>query len=559
MENENYLHCQICSSYLLIRLINKEIQLYCLHCPYYANYPVDNQLFSKIFSKKNVQIPKYLEKVDCEFCKKTYCSNCYFYHQDVLSFIELDTHMDLYTPKIGKVVNQQYSNYNIRCEKCKKNYNSNFISLGNNSPSFQIIKRNVQKAESYYNHYFYKIKNEIINELQEKIDSIEEAFKANNEYHKNIFTLIHSLLKFAHVNPNNSIIKSLNDLSKFTFPNLEISHHERLEYKITKVINFFQNEYVISDQSRKSNPIYKTLDITIRVPGTPLKLSNNNILFYTKKDFTIYDGFDFHLIFNLKFKNIITAVCEINENKFLFGQFVTNQYPSIVLCELYARKYKLKKIKTLRRGEDNYVINDIYIIKSKQIIVLLDTEILILEFNYPYNIIKSMKIPTFFYSLQLKDQRILASVDINDNRDLFFFHLIFWNTITGEIKDHVIDAPSPYRTIIEINNQKLLLHLSGAFMIYNMITYQVQSIINMHLNFSYLINPKFFYIDNMITVMNKVSIIYYNEITFQKMFEIRFNERDEELINIFSLSNGTTLLVFDNLTCRMSMEKPKRG
>ena len=123
----------------------------------------------------------------------------------------------------------------------------------------------------------------------------------------------------------------------------------------------------------------------------------------------------------------------------------------------------------------------------------------------------------------------------------------------------MIDAPSPYRTIIEINNQKLLLHLSGAFMIYNMITYQVQSIINMHLNSPYLINPKFFYIDNMITVMNKVSIIYYNEITFQKMFEIRFNERDEELINIFSLSNGTTLLVFDNLTCRMSMEKPKRG
>ena len=31
-----------------------------------------------------------------------------------------------------------------------------------------------------------RIKNEIINELQEKIDSIEEAFKANNEYHKNI-------------------------------------------------------------------------------------------------------------------------------------------------------------------------------------------------------------------------------------------------------------------------------------------------------------------------------------------------------------------------------------
>ena len=187
-ENANYPHCTLCSNYLSIRIIQKEIQLYCLQCSYFKNYKDDNQLLSKIFSEKNIQTPTFIQDIKCKLCKNMYCSSCYNYHQDCLSHIQLKPKMDFCHAKLRRIINQRYTNHsNIKCEKCKKNYNSSMVLINNDISSFQIIQRNFQKAYNYYNSYVCNLKNNIIDELKYKMNLIEEAFKENFEYQ--IFSL----------------------------------------------------------------------------------------------------------------------------------------------------------------------------------------------------------------------------------------------------------------------------------------------------------------------------------------------------------------------------------
>ena len=131
-------------------------------------------------------------------------------------------------------------------------------------------------------------------------------------------------------------------------------------------------------------------------------------------------------------------------------------------------------------NDESYDIENICIIKNQQIIVAFDNEILILNYYHPYKIIKRMEIPYLFYSLQLKDHRIVTSA-FSKKDDNYFIHLIFWNTLTEEKKDSFINSPflaSPRAKIFEMSH-KLLLEQSKGFIIYNILTYQVESYVAM--------------------------------------------------------------------------------
>lgn len=564
MENATYLQsveypkCPRCLCNLIFDISDDKIQVYCSECLCYYELNVNEQIVENAFSNlKDIKfsINKLSEKIKCEKCKNIYCSFCYRYHKDyVSSFAPKKKVKEMEEIKIIEMEKQiKYKNYNIKCDKCKRQYLSGVPSPKNyENQKLSAIKENFQNAQNHLTYYL-NLKNEITTEILHKINTIENSFQKNYNYHKNFFELINTLLLLVKKTSDSSAIyKSLNNLSDFIFPKVDISNLDNLDYKIDVVTNFFNQRYI----NRKTE--YEPIKIFDNYQETPNKidsvfreLPNKNLLFKQDYGFRIYNHFNFNCEAEFDFPETleIDDVIPLKNNLFL----IQGDENAILLCCCDKNGCSLKYF----RDSKGVQIRGSYIsyLAQNNIIIILEEptyNMVFIDGNYPYKRLHEIK----FYSndsiltiYELSDGRILIILSHHEkNQRSSSYWFIFYRPkdfgLNKTVKFYNPQSLNSTSKFIEISNNKTILFSTNTLFIINYNTGQTESKIVVAKKKQSIqeVKPVTQIKDAVVVALN-FSLKIYNMTNYQQIFEIN---PGKNVANFILLSNRTLLVLYNS-------------
>lgn len=543
-----YPTCQDCFKLYTITIKFNKIYLYCDKCLRNKNYLVNDMLLNNIFNnqnKKQIFINEGNYNIECEKCQNLFCFECYMKHRDnvtssYLHKYEKRNNNNFKFPKYCK--EEKYISNNIRCEKCQKQYLSGIINTNiSKTKKVREIRKELNKAKHYMEYYYNYLKNKIISELEEKIKIIEKSYSENYNYHRNLFNLVEKLLEIHNEINSEVVSKSLNNLTQFTYPKIEINNIDNLDDKIMSLVNFFQNSYMFSNQTEKPiTNITNYQEFYYDSPDKIIQLKDHRILLYNSNSITIYNNYNFNVEISIPFGNI-TCVAEIGNNKLLIGSL----YPHI--CCYKENEYILQQFPVFHQ----HVILNIILLKNKQILTSSLKKIIITNGSYPYLITNIIdKAPYYIREIkELQDGRIFYFCIHEESK------FNFYNIKTKEEKvisnaERLLDD-SDY--ILEIKNGILVFSSLEYLIVFNTITAAIETIIKAK---EEIINmPEILQEKNSFVVIYKDSFDVFNCHTFQTIFH--FSSKSQFISYYLILGNGT-LLGIGNLYEKKNYEREKR-
>lgn len=564
MENVSYLYkypkCPQCLCNLIFDISDNKINLYCSECLGYSELSIDNQIVENAFSNSNKNtfyINKFSENIKCEKCKNIYCSFCYRYHQDYVSsftpmkkVIQIENDIN----KLGMEKQITYKNYNIKCDKCKRQYLSGIpLPKIYERQKLSVIKENFIKAQNHL-IFYTNLKNEIITELLQKINIIENSFQKNYNYHKNVFELINTLLLLVpKSSDSSSIYKSLNNFSNFHFPKVDLSNLDNLQYKIDEITNFFSHNYIIRKREEEPIKFFENYqEIFFKNSWYIQELPNKNLLFRTDYGFKIYNHFNFNYEAEFEFTETLGIIQILPLRNDLF--LIHGDDYSLLLCYFDKNGYTLKYFRDNKgvqiRG------SDLFYFSQNNVIFLIEEptqNMIFIDGNYPYKRLHETNLfcrDSIVESNELSDNRILFIVyqkDKQKHQSPYYWFLLFRPKDFNLDKNVRIynpwDLNSPCK-FIELGKNKTVLYAKNNLFILNYDTGQAESqiVVAQKNQNIYKVKPVT-EIKDTIAVILEFKIKIYNMTNYQQIFEIQL---ENEICNYIQLSNHTLLAFYRN-------------
>lgn len=547
-EQKIYPCCPQCLIYCTLEFVNQKIRLFCDNCSYCKTFKVDNNLISNIFKKFAPQKIEYSSDVLCDKCKKLYCTKCYTKHKDILVNCEFQQKEQNNIKSIYIIEKKKYSNYNIKCDKCKRKYTLDIINPHiNQKKSLWKIKKNLQEAENYLKSYYCILKLNIDLELKEKNVLIEKSFSYNYNYHTILFELIHSLINIYENNKNSIIYESIVNLTHFTYPTLDFPLEIELNKKILQLHNFFSTKFMFIEKNLEQNFLSQKYIMKETIYyDDKVVICKDKLIIYGDDEITIYTLFDFQFVARVKLNELVTDVefdifdvCVLNEKELLISS-----RSLLFICTFNGYNDKATLIKSYHRS----IIEKIYINQNKQIITCSDDKIVIRNSFHPYDFIKEIKFKLEMMNFYLlKNNRMVIIEDlISDDSSIGVLDLQTKKIIKTSCKYQF----NPNCLFKEISDQKVAISSVGFIYIYNHFTNQIESIIKGGIEERYL---NYFLIKGFIFTHYNNSIVFYDEITFQKIFELK--QPKHNLHYLISLSNGSVLGLYEELLNESDKQK----
>lgn len=524
---KNYPLCTKCQNYLIFKFQSNKIVLFCDKCYSNISITIDKNL-SSIFTHDLINENNSSNTKECKKCKEIFCNECYCNHNDTVISCNLKDSLSNSEILVKNLsYDENYHYYNIKCNKCRKQFLSGIINDEIKiQKSMNEIKRNLKKAQQHIDDYYIKLKNQIITELNEKIKIVTKSFNENYSFHQSIFTLIEQLLSISNKNISDKVKKSLNNLTNFTFPKLNIDNLNNLDEKVKAITYFYQNKFIISEQKKEIKNLFSDIKITT-VANKLFQLTDQRFLYYSEENITIFNQYNFQPEISLLYPyGQIICVSEIDKNTLLIGS------QQIYFCFFDNNHCSFKQFPI----NITQLVNILYL-KSKQILTCFLDKICISEGVSPYNTIKNIRISSSLPKvMELDDGRIFVVTQGQGTQ------LLFLNQKNFECKKvicpNIIKNLSYLNSIIELNNKKIILSTKNDIIILNPYTIQIES----HLFFEKQICKisETFKGNDCLTVITNQSIDIISCHTLQKILSI--NHQIKFLLNCHLLGNGTLLL-----------------
>ena len=536
--NNDSLKCPHCFSDLFIKFSSSKINLHCDCCGFWKKLEINENIFNEIFNPLPISKKQVPKEIQCEKCLKYYCSFCYIKHNDIVNELSIDETKFIHNKKNNNKTSFQekltYSNYNIRCEKCNRQYLSDIIG-SNIYPKKNIyyVKKDLSRGKEYLNNYFTNLKNEIINELQENIKQIELAFTKNYNYHIHIFRIIDKLLEIYNSNNSNTIYKSLLTFSNFSFPTININDINSTDQKIIEIKHFYENEFIIKDTLFEKEKFFKNFQILeLYKPSKVFKLGSNKIVYNDYFSIKIYNLFDFSLILNIPFPRV-SCVLSINDKTLLF---VAKN--SLHICYLTKNGYKLDKI--FKSRDENY---SIHVLKDNQIRIIEDRVVKILSTAPPYNILKTVEFEDHICEINdLFDGSTLVTIfdEVEDEYRLEYYNKEGKKEVNKTIH---IKREESFSYLTQIDNKKIFWFWisDNKMIIYNLFSNQIETKIFFKDKICRFADN--FPNEQKFSIIFKDSFCIYDKQTFQLIFT--FQHKLMYLTKFILLKNGTFLGLYD--------------
>lgn len=537
-KENNYPCCGKCSEYFLIKFVNQQIKLFCDNCSYCEAFDIDNDLITKIFKTPFPQKIECCQNIKCDKCNKVYCSYCYNKHEDVLingEFQEKDPDNDNIESEFI-IEKKKYSNYNIKCDKCKRKYTLDIINpYIKKKPSLWMIKQNLQKAEDYLKNYYCKLKHNIDLELNEKNEKIEKAFSYNYNYHIILFELIHSLINIYESNKNFTIYESIVNLTNFNFPTLDFPLEIELNKKIIQLYNFFSTKFMNFEKNLEQELFSQNYNIknTKNYYGS-LVLFKNKYIYYGGAEISIHNLFDFQMVARLSIIELgihvgldIVDICVLNEKELL-----VSSSSCLYICTFNGYNDKATILELYYFS----IIEKIFINKDKHIVTCSMDTIKIRNNFHPYDLIKEIKIDFLVMNFYLLDNDRMVIVEEQEDKNKASIGVLDLKTglTTKTPCKYEFDGISFFK---EISEQKIIINALYFTYIYNHIINQIESIIIGGNEDSPLAVLNNLFIKGVIITECSGSFFFYDETTLQKIFELK--QPKKKISHLITLSNGT--------------------
>lgn len=537
---KKYPLCTNCSNELFIIRKNKNIELYCINCSSSCLLSIDDQVVNSLFQKNNFKMTKSVEIRKCSKCKKKYCPYCFFTHKDILTSTCVEDEFNNYEIKdINKHIfnpKETFTNYSIKCEKCNRQYLSGILYQKEKKEDANNIKININKAKDYLNGYYTKIKNELINEIQKKIKIIEESYYKNYNYHLYVFEIIENLLFFEKNNGSKIISRSLENFSNFDYPKISLDYNT-LDEKIKKVNDFYQNQFIISENTSDKEKFYTNFRVAKLFGAINVCILGNKLAHNTGRSIDIYDLHDFSLDFVINFERA-TDIIPLNDETLLIRKGT-----KVFSCYLKQQDYKIKKIFPLNK--ELVSLSYMAVLKDK---ILFNYEnrghnksgykILFLSNKFPFKALNSFNVPDSIHDIYgFNDGGFLISLKTNDDKNMT---LVFFNQKGEEEKRVELKYYYCILEIIEIE-EKLFFQLYHKVVIYGLKTDQIET--NFNFNERVISVKKSFSRKNWVCFVFKSWFCIYDINNLQQVFW--FEHYLPYITNYLLLNNGTLLGLYD--------------
>lgn len=542
INNLNFPKCKNCLSYLIFKLSLNTIILYCDKCLNSFKIPLFKHFIDQTFLNQiesHMVIEQYNNDIECDKCKKRYCSYCFRDHVDYInSYFHFSKHLN--TKEINKESNKQnYENYNIKCDHCGRQYNNGIVYLHGEKRKISEIKQEFIKAQNHLN-YYEKLKNSLINEICQKINKIENSYTVNHSYHMNIFELINQLLLWSKQTQSESVRKSLDNLTHFNFPFIDLTPIDNLNDKIDALNKFYQNEYLIKDKA--INPLDFLQNVKTIIHDYPLlKLPNNKILSYTKNKIEIYNQYNFQRETKFYFGDEKVFDVQIIDNN---NCFVT-AFDKFYKCHFNKNEYLLEDF--IVEGKPFYTRNIDVLPKNNLFIINERNNILFISGQSPHTILHRAPFNgkvEIEKNYELNDNKILVIInEFIQNKafrcDLWF--LFYRPDLSLEKKIKIDFPPGQLKfptELIEIDMQKIIMFSNNFILLFNYVSEKIETKIFIGSNEKAIQSIKAMPKLEAIVVILHNSFKIINIRSFQQVFEIYFNDF---VYDYLLLGNGTLL------------------
>ena len=378
-------------------------------------------------------------------------------------------------------------------------------------------------------YYYLHMKNKIIAELNQKIKIINSAFNENYNIHKNYFNLIWKILSVSKKTFSDIPLESLNSLTRFTFPKIEIDSITNLDEKVNALSNFYQNNYMISEEKEPIELFNKFKEIKIDITGKVIELSDKRLLYYDYHTIKIHNQYNFNIELTINIPGQVGSVCELGKNKLVIGSL----YPYI--CYLDKTEYSLTQFPVFH---DSF-ITKILLLQNELILTHSSSKSIISNSKFPFEIKKIITYPknhSFVTVKQLRDGRLFFIFFSNKQ---IKFH--FYNDTSIKAKKKVISPKIDFllwdQPVFELKNQNVVLYNENYLFIYNPHLYQIESKIHFQPSIMKISNN--FHINNCLCIIFKKQFKIINLTSLQTIFT--FSCQIEHISDCLLLGNGILL------------------
>ena len=424
-EDIHIIKCIKCDNTPLIHFTHSHpicISLQCEHCNISQNVPLSIYI-NKMQSKGNSKIENHYE---------------YYCYDDKIQFVNED-------------INQHIGHCYITIKSV--------ISLLN----IANFKKNIENAENYLMNEYPSMKEKLLQLFSEKSDTINKLYEENRETNMKILSIMKSIKNsfnerdyYSVQNINNNLNISLNSLiGKEDFTSML----NNLKYNYIVNINKVNitNLQLIRDVPSHKKMLYALL---ILKDGRIASCSeDSSIIIYSVPSFEIQKVLRGH-------SSNVSYICQTETEKLVSASYdctirIWTVINNIYTCDvtLFGHKKDVRKVITLTKRR---------IASSSK-----DLSIIIWNSNPPYQPLKVLTGHTDWVDsvIQLKGREVLVSGSTGDDCSLRFWDL---NTylciaIVKKVKCCYMDS------ILEIDNNRLIVGGNNLITIVNTITYQIET------------------------------------------------------------------------------------
>ena len=454
---------------------------------------------------KSKENKKFLFCNECNFC---FCENCKSNHLIQHNIIELEKY-DNYcikhkNPEIGFCLTCN-KNFCFYCEEKHKNHKKEKLSeILLKESELKEISLQIDKKKKFIVK-ITKIKNKIINDLNEIINNINSAYK--NFYEKNSIELsfLNNLLKTyiykqKQSQLNYKFIKNLKNSYQFTnISKPKIKNEKNLITKANILITYLNTNFLLKSTNffNINNPNIinknkKILQNLINITTISIKTKQiNNLLLLKSGRFVSCHYNQFINVYNQNTYEIEIKIKDNDERKEVNYIYQLKDEEEKILSSSYDKKIKIIRIfnndyeiEKILYGHNSTVLKAIQLLNGNICSCSWDGTIKIWSkisgnSNYEINFTMTSQDSSIYSVLEINDNEIVSSHSMNYN-----YFIKFWN-LDRKICFKEIEINCVYlsnNNLIKINNN--IIAIGGVNKIYliDVISIEVINILNLNIN-----------------------------------------------------------------------------
>ena len=493
--SSNILLCNHCQGVPELKLISPVELAFKCDCSNQGIISIDNALNllstqTQVQSCSNINHRNVSTLQYCVQCKRWLCGKCIQIHQNDVN----NKHHSLSQTEIN--IPSNCKDHNIKvfcycktcrcnlCYKCLNNHSTHqvekFKSLKKQINLNSIVSQFMQTKQKIEKDY-KRIKNDIIEELQGKIEKVEKAYLRNKERNEKLCSFVSMIIKSFELTkniPNYQIVKNLLDNTHFNKKSFErsVNYNElKMDSKVKACQDYFDNNYVIKcTKMNLSSTIYTNTKINCALLLNDKTLacgtSNNTVNIYNTKSHSLIDTLLGH-------EGTINNITELDDHR-----LVTSSADKTI--KIWKKELSGYKCQATLQGHTCSVSKTIQIPNNRIASCSYDTTIRIWSTVAPFDCLAVLKGHRREVTsiLLLKDGRLVSnSLDSNNV-------LLFWDLNSFKAEEHKVKGlgiSGERNRMVQMDDDRIILdntnnqsyYQKEMIYIVNVKTYQIEKVI----------------------------------------------------------------------------------